>query len=76
MTSKCSKNKKAAHEVQPSLFLMCFPHFDVYCDLVLYRCIAASNLFVFLSDMSVMVTSFMVLFSSCIIFLVDSPPPV
>ena len=29
MTSKCSKNKKVAHEVQPSVSLMFLPHFSV-----------------------------------------------
>ena len=29
MTSKCGKNKKVAHEAQPSVSLMFFPHFDV-----------------------------------------------
>ena len=34
-TSKCGKNKKVAHEAQPSVSLMFFPHFDVLCDLLL-----------------------------------------
>ena len=29
MTSKCGKNKKVAHEAQPSVSLMFLPHFDV-----------------------------------------------
>ena len=29
MTSKCGKNKKVAHEAQPSVSQMFFPHFDV-----------------------------------------------
>ena len=33
MTSKCGKNKKVAHEAQPSVSLMFLPHFDVLCDL-------------------------------------------
>ena len=35
MTSKCSKNKKVAHEAQPRVSLMFLPHFDVLCDLLL-----------------------------------------
>ena len=35
MTSKCGKNKKVAHEAQPSVSLMFLPHFDVFCDLLL-----------------------------------------
>ena len=46
MTSKCSKNKKVAHEVQPSVSLMSLPHFDVLCDLLLNRCMATWNLLV------------------------------
>ena len=46
MTSKCGKNKKAAHEAQPSVSLMFLPHFDVLCDLLLNRCTATWNLFV------------------------------
>ena len=34
MTSKCGKNKKMAHEAQPSVSLMFLPHFDVLCDLL------------------------------------------
>ena len=33
MTSKCGKNKKVAHEAQPSVSLMFLPQFDVLCDL-------------------------------------------
>ena len=46
MTSKCSKNKKVAHEAQPSVSLMFLPHFDVLCDLLLNRRTATWNLFV------------------------------
>ena len=46
MTSKCGKNKKVAHEVQPSVSLMFLPHFDVLCDLLLNRRMATWNLFV------------------------------
>ena len=46
MTSKCGKNKKVAHEVQPSVSLMFLPHFDVLCDLLLNRRVATWNLFV------------------------------
>ena len=35
MTSKCGKNKKMAHEAQPSVSLMFLPHFDVLRDLLL-----------------------------------------
>ena len=45
MTSKCGKNKKVAHKVQPSVSLMFSPHFDVLCDL-LNRRTATWNLFV------------------------------
>ena len=46
MTSKCGKNKKVAHEVQPSVSLMFSPHFDVLCYLLLNRRTATWNLFV------------------------------
>ena len=35
MTSKCGKDKKVAHEAQPSVSLMFLPHFEVLCDLLL-----------------------------------------
>ena len=46
MTSKRGKNKKVAHEAQPSVSLMFLPHFDVLCDLLLNRRTATWNLFV------------------------------
>ena len=46
MTSKCGKNKKVAHEAQPSVSLMFLPHFDVLCDPLLNRHTATWNLFV------------------------------
>ena len=46
MMSKCGKNKKVAHEAQPSVSLMFLPHFDVLCDLLLNRRMATWNLFV------------------------------
>ena len=46
MTSKCGKNKKVAHEAQPSVSLMFLTHFDVLCDLFLNRRTATWNLFV------------------------------
>ena len=46
ITSKCGKNKKVAHEAQPSVSLMFLPHFDVLCDLLLNRHTATWNLFV------------------------------
>ena len=46
MTSKWGKNKKVAHEVQPSVSLMFLPHFDILCDLLLNRRTATWNLFV------------------------------
>ena len=46
MTSKCGKNKKVAHEAQPSVSLTFLPHFDVLCDLQLNRRTATWNLFV------------------------------
>ena len=46
MKSKSGKNKKVAHEAQPSVSLMFLPHFDVLCDLFLNRCTASWNLFV------------------------------
>ena len=46
ITSKCDKNKKVAHEAQPSVSLMFLPHFDVFCDLLLNRRMATWNLFV------------------------------
>ena len=42
MTSKRGKNKKVAHEAQPSVSLMFLPHFD----LLLNRRTATWNLFV------------------------------
>ena len=45
-TSKCGKNKKVAHETQPSVSLMFLPHFDVLCDLLLNRRTVTWNLFV------------------------------
>ena len=35
MTSKCGKNKKVAHEAEPSVSLMFLPYFDLFCDLLL-----------------------------------------
>ena len=46
MTSKCGKNKKVAHEAQPSVSLMFLPHFDVLCYLLLNWRTATWNLFV------------------------------
>ena len=50
MTSKCGKNKKVAQEPQASVSLMFFPHFDVFCDLLLYRRTATWNLFVLYNE--------------------------
>ena len=44
--SKCDKNKKVAHEAQPSVSLMFLSYFDVLCDLLLTRRTATWNLFV------------------------------
>ena len=46
MTSKCGKNKKVAHQAQPSVSLMFLLHFDVLCDLLLNRCTETWNLVV------------------------------
>ena len=46
LPSKCGKNKKVAHETQPSVLLIFLAHFDVLCDLLLTRCMATWNLFV------------------------------
>ena len=46
MTSKCGKNKKVAHEAQPSVSLMFLQHSDVLCNLLLNRRTATWNLFV------------------------------
>ena len=46
MTSKCGKNKKVAHEAQPSVSLMLLPHFYVICDLLLNRRTTTWNLYV------------------------------
>ena len=46
MMSKCGRNKKVAHEAQPSVSLMFLPHFDILCDLLLNRFTATWNLFV------------------------------
>ena len=48
MTTKCGKNKKVAHKVQPSVSLMFLPHFDVLCDLLLNRRTATWNLLIVL----------------------------
>ena len=32
MSSQCGKDKKLAHEAQPSVSLMFLPHFDILCD--------------------------------------------
>ena len=45
MTPKCGKNKKVAHEAQPSVSLMFLPHFDILYDLLLNRHMATWNLF-------------------------------
>ena len=45
-TSKCGKNKKVAHEAQPSVSLMFLPHFDVLCDLLLNRRTAHAHIYV------------------------------
>ena len=45
MTSKCGKNKKVAHEAQPSVSLMFLPHLDVFCDQLLNRRTVTQNLF-------------------------------
>ena len=38
MTSKCSKNKAVAHKAQQvNVSLLFLPHFDVFCDLLLYK---------------------------------------
>ena len=50
MTSKCGKNKKVAHEAQPSVSLMFLPHFDVLCDLLLNRSTPTWNLLVLYNE--------------------------
>ena len=47
MTSKCGENKKVTQEAQPSASLSFPPHYDVFCDLLLYRPTATWNLFFF-----------------------------
>ena len=44
--SKCGKNKNMALKAQPNTSLMSFPHFHIFCDLVLYRPTATWKLFV------------------------------
>ena len=44
MTSKYGKNKKVAHEAQPSVSLMILPHFEVICNLLLNRSTEMRNL--------------------------------
>ena len=46
LPSKCGKNKKVAHEAQPSVLLIFLAHFDLLCDLILNRRTATWNLFV------------------------------
>ena len=45
MTSKFGENNKVAEEAQLSVSLMFFPHFDLSCNLLLYRPTATWNLF-------------------------------
>ena len=37
METKRGKKNKRAHEAQPVVLLMFLPHFDIFCDLLLYR---------------------------------------
>ena len=46
ITPKCGRNRKVAHEAQPSVSLMFLPNFDVLCDLLLNRRTTTWNLFV------------------------------
>ena len=65
MTSKYGKNKKVAHEAQPSVSLMILPHFEVICDLLLNRSTEMRNLSVIYdkkSELLLMVTSSMRLY--------------
>ena len=67
MTSKYGKNKKVAHEAQPSVSLMILPHFEVICDLLLNRSTEMRNLSVIYdkkSELLLMVTSSMRLYSN------------
>ena len=46
MTSTCDKNKRVAHETQPSVSLMFLTRFDVLCDLLLNKRTATWHLLV------------------------------
>ena len=46
MTSKCGKNKKVAHKAIAECATYVLTTFDVFCDLLLNRCMATWNLFV------------------------------
>ena len=50
MTSRCGKSKEVAHELQASVSLMFFPHFEVLFDLLLDRPTERCNLFVLYND--------------------------
>ena len=86
MTSKCGKNKKVAHEAQPSVSLMFkkvaheaqpsvslmfLPHFDVLCDLLLNRSTATWNLF-FLHNKKIKIYGKKCLFISNFVTLTDT----
>ena len=43
----CGKSREVAHELQASVSLMCLPHVDVFCDLLLNRPIPTWNLILF-----------------------------
>ena len=47
MTSKCGKKKRVTHRVQPRVLQIFLPHFDISCDLLLYRLLATWSLFFF-----------------------------
>ena len=46
MRSKCGKDKKVAHEAQPSVSLTLFLYFEVFCDLLLNIPMPTWNLYV------------------------------
>ena len=49
-SSKCGKNKKVANMVQPSVSLIFFPHFHVFCDLIPFSSIIPGISFAFSPD--------------------------
>lgn len=48
MISKCGTKRKVANKIQLSVSLIFLQHFDVYCDLLLYRPMVTWSLFFYM----------------------------